>query len=118
MKNFINGWTADKVIAHIEENFKGKAYNRQSNRCFYKKGNKKCAIGLFLPEGHPGQKSTRVVYELLLQYPELKKYIPVSDSYGFQRIHDCADQDNARFDFRTDEEVLMDLVSYIESIRE
>lgn len=115
---FLNGWTKNKVIKHIEENFKGKAFNKQTNLCQYKTiDGKKCAVGLFIPEKHKAFKLAGNVDRLLTLYPDLTKVMPLDITYltALQRIHDSGDKGLAIYDSRTDEIVLMDLISYIES---
>jgi hypothetical protein len=111
---FINGWTKNKVIKHIEKNFKGKAQT-EDGFCIYKtEDGKKCAVGMFIPDGHSAANSITNVEGLLLDYPDLKKVMPFSerDLRIFQNVHDQCD--NLDYDPRTDEEVLMDLISFIE----
>lgn len=115
---FINGWTKETVIKHIEKNFKGKAYDCNEFSCMYKTGKKKCAVGLFIPDGHPGQKVNGSVGLLLSSYPDLEKYMPMGLIFlkELQDVHDNGFASNPDSDSRSNAEVLMDLVSYIESL--
>lgn len=82
--------TKQEIIVKINADFKGKA--RNNNRCAYLTGDgKKCAIGLFIPDGHKGQFHTGTVIELLNDFPDLKPHMP-SQNLDFlrdlQRHHD------------------------------
>jgi len=49
MHKTINGWTKEKMIAHIKAEFKGKSENGAI--CLYRgPEGKKCAVGMFIPE--------------------------------------------------------------------
>lgn len=116
MLKFKNGWTKKKMIKHIELNFKGKAI--ENTQCLYKTSDgKKCAVGLFIPENHVGQKYIGSVSGLLKIYPDLKKSMPTTTGKlkELQFIHDLGNSYFKTDDKRTDEEVLCDLISFIES---
>lgn len=116
---FLNGWTKKKMIKHIEENFKGKSISRDGKLCLYKTAEgKKCAVGLFIPQKRREQFDLAgSVYNLLTEYPDLKKAMPIDEDslYELQVVHDKGDFELPPFDNRTDNEVLMDLISFIES---
>lgn len=49
----INGWTKESMIAHIKKEFKGKSVSVNGEACLYRASEgKKCAVGMFIPEGH------------------------------------------------------------------
>jgi hypothetical protein len=83
--------TEEEIIEKIKSDFKGKSANRHG-RCFYKHPEfpeLKCAIGLFIPEGHKGQGLSGGVSCLLEKYPDLKKNMPYPlNLEDFQRKHD------------------------------
>lgn len=94
---YINGWTKEKVIKHVKENFKGFAFrtNISNGRglCQYlTKDGKKCAVGLFIPDGHTAQNSEDRAIVILNQYPELSKRMPLNEDQmnKWQKWHDDA----------------------------
>jgi hypothetical protein len=46
---YLNGWTKEKVIDQLNQEFKGVAYNDLRCQCSYRAGNKKCVAGCFIP---------------------------------------------------------------------
>lgn len=119
MIKFRNGWTKEKVIKHIEQNFKGKAYDENLCICRYKtEDGKKCAVGLFIPKSHEAYRYEGCVDALIQEYKDLKKVLPM-DLESLRKIQNIHDLGNTVFctdeDFRTNEEILMDLISFIES---
>lgn len=83
----------NKIMETLEKEFKGRAVNDiLTNVCVYKTSdNKKCAIGCFIPDCHPGQSETGGVSHLLNMYPDLKKMMPSFDEEKlmlFQKFHD------------------------------
>jgi len=82
------------VLETIEMNFKGKAFNHNTDECVYKTDEgKKCFIGLFIPDGHVAEKFKGSVKGLLYTYPTLKKYMPSNDKNklsNLQRVHDAS----------------------------
>lgn len=94
----INGWTKRKMIAQINKEFKGKAFNRKKDMCQYLTPNgKKCAVGCFIPAADLEEKAGAMnacgsVSGLLNTFPELAKKLPLpKESLGyFQDLHDCS----------------------------
>lgn len=96
----INGWTKAKIKEHIEKEFKGLAVvcrgdGTSSNRlwpsCSYlTPEGKKCAVGVFIPNGHEGQRSGGRVESLLGDFPDLKDHmpLPVEAMSLLQDVHD------------------------------
>lgn len=83
-----------EIINTINKEFKGKAVNIHNFCCYLSADNKKCFIGLFIPNGHEGREYDSDVIGLLREYPELKKYMPSQDiSFleAFQELHDSLD---------------------------
>ena len=80
----------NKILNKIETDFQGQAI--EYGKCKYKTDDgKKCAIGLFMPEGHEGEMSNAGVSDLLNQYPDLNRFMPSYDMQklvSFQRAHD------------------------------
>ena len=82
----------DKIIEVIRNEFKGQAMNEWKSDCAYlSPDGKKCAIGIFIPDGHMAFTQEYGVEELLAFYPDLKKHMPSSDVKllgKFQEVHD------------------------------
>lgn len=84
-----------KILNTIEDKFKGKAiayddFNFGSCQYLTDDG-RKCAIGLFIPDGHDAQRINNDVSGLLMDYPGLRKHMPFQDTYlldVFQLAHD------------------------------
>lgn len=59
----------------------------------------KCAIGIFIPDGHEAQLARKTVYNLLLEYPDLQNILgPVTDNRRYQFLTDLQQlHDNYRF---------------------
>lgn len=99
---FINGWTKESTIKHIQDNFKGKAAatvdrfpgdpsSGTIEQCRYLMSDgRKCAVGLFIPDGHAGQGITSGFDELVFEHPELGNLMPLNHAsmYKFQTVHD------------------------------
>jgi len=90
MYTAINGWTKKKMLAVIKK----RRYNApaiKNGACVYLSSNgNKCAVGLFIPDGHHGQRVEGPSDVLFSLYPELKKVMPL-DVVGMdslQSIHD------------------------------
>lgn len=117
MIQYKNGWTKSKVIKHIEKNFKGKAVNKDNICSYLTKNGKKCAVGLFIPDGHEGQKFKGGIYDLLVYHPDLQYHMPMDkhNLNSLQYIHDKGDNSYIDEDLRTDEEILSDIINYIET---
>lgn len=91
----VNGWTKEKMISHVEKEFKGKAITEANSfRCQYlTKDGKKCAVGMFIPEGSyedcmdegvgPASELFRVFTSLLTVMP-----LTGPEMQDFQGVHD------------------------------
>lgn len=91
MYKTINGWTKEKMIQHVKDNFKGKSVNL-SGLCVYRGRNEtKCAAGLFMKdEDYSFAFEHRNIKTLMKEHPEIKDSMPL-DSDGMislQFIHD------------------------------
>jgi len=83
----------------IDNGFTGKAVDTDSNvkSCLYLNQNgQKCAVGLFIPDGHASQTDSAMDTEnakgLLFHYPDLLDHMPVEDVRllnAWQTFHDC-----------------------------
>ena len=87
-----NGFKKWEVISLIEQFNNGeRSFNAFADQCVYETddGNH-CAVGCFIPDGHPGMKSLDAVRELLDLYPDLKECMPLSivGMTALQEVHD------------------------------
>jgi hypothetical protein len=74
----INGYTKESIIQKIESDFKGRAGDINGYGCEYlTKEGRKCAVGLFIPDGHPGQECGSDVSGLLDKFPDLTDSMPL-----------------------------------------
>lgn len=82
----------DQIIKTIEEKFTGRSWCPDDQICVYlSHTGKRCAIGLFIPAGHPGQWYDGSVVSLLTRYPDLRPLMPsndLDDLRQFQKYHD------------------------------
>jgi hypothetical protein len=91
MYKLINGWTKEKVMEQVKKyNNNTKAKNKIA--CVYLAPNgNRCAIGCFIPDGHPALTATScAASELVNEYPDLKTVMPfrASELDDFQVAHD------------------------------
>lgn len=102
MVKAINGWTKDKMKAHIKLEFKGKSEDAKGN-CLYRGPNgKKCAVGIFIPDDryHPSMDSNSnnggVSISLLMRKFDLSDIMPLGELYLYdlQRTHDNSSDPN------------------------
>lgn len=65
----------DKTVAHIRS-LPERAFDHDAKVCSYlTPDGRKCAIGVHIPDGHPGQKIGGGVAELVYDYPDLAKHV-------------------------------------------
>lgn len=91
----INGWTKEKMKEQIRKKNNGKQAMRSlengGTACVYETpdGNH-CAVGCFIPEGHPGMRCTDSSNVLLAEHPDLLSVMPLDGDNlrAFQRQHD------------------------------
>lgn len=88
----INGWTKEKIKEALVKGNNGyKAFDVQRGSCVYlaPDGNK-CAVGCFIPDGHPAQKYPGGVKSLVYEFPDLCRKLPLHPSslHLLQNIHD------------------------------
>jgi len=84
-----NGYTKKDMIWYVNQFNNGKQC-MSAEGCLYENKDNHCAVGCFIPWGHEGMKSPGTVDSLLLNYPDLKNYMPLSEvgMLEFQRVHD------------------------------
>jgi hypothetical protein len=86
----INGWTKEEMLDTIKaRKFEETAEEGHSCRYLTNDGNK-CAVGLFIPNGHPAQHEIMMVGELLKHYEDLRGIMPLEEMpmEMFQLSHD------------------------------
>jgi hypothetical protein len=93
MYKLINGWTKEKVMKQIKKYNNDRVSFSPSQRvCVYqtRNGANRCAVGCFIPDGHPGLKHEGDVESLLTEYPDLKTIMPfdILEIADFQCQHD------------------------------
>lgn len=98
----------DTVLETIERDFKGKAKDYDSDLCLYSTPEgRKCYVGLFIPEGHEGQKYRGTSSGLLNEYPELQGNMPSTNRVTLtelQILHDTSAIDTNIDDLSLDEQ--------------
>lgn len=95
MYKTINGWTKEKMIQHVKDNFKGKSTSIIDLSCLYRgpKG-KKCAAGLFIPDKlYNESMETNTISILIDKFPKLERFMPLNqEAMGFlQGSHDSSE---------------------------
>lgn len=105
----INGWTKNTILAVIKAR-KYKFRAKEGGLCRYltADGNK-CAIGLFIPDGHPAQLIQADALGLVRTYPSLLKImpLPLSALIELQRVHDDHDYSLVLFEDTVDVKAAM-----------
>lgn len=93
MYKTINGWTKEKMIKHIVNNFRGKSTDDPDisgyQVCRYRgTGGKKCAVGLFIPDEKYSDGIESVAVSEI--YNDFKLVLPLSRTgmATFQLVHD------------------------------
>ncbi len=92
MFKLAKGWTKTKVMNRIKKYNNGKPAKNKDGICLYKaNGGNRCAIGCFIPDGHPALKSRLAIADLLGEFPDLAKHLPFKGTKAleiFQNAHD------------------------------
>lgn len=95
--NCINGWTKAKMLEVVEAR-PSKLPAFQNGQCVYLTGDgNKCGVGLFIPDGHEGQKHHGYVSSLLESHPDLSKIMPLEYT-GLKEFQNCHDSVNLTCD--------------------
>lgn len=83
------------IIEMIRQKFMGKAVCPVSGTCCYLTGSgKKCAIGIFIPDGHIAQTNVAnnmSVYGLLQSFPDLLQHMPTTNIELLNKMQDVHD---------------------------
>ena len=90
---YLNGWTREKVEAHVRAEFKGKAESGgDDGTCLYKTDDgKKCAVGMFISDDiYIEEMEHKTAQSLFRKYPDLIGMMPFStlNMYDWQNVHD------------------------------
>lgn len=96
MFNTANGYTKQKIIDKINSDFKGKAVRAidadEKSICAYlTHDGKKCAVGLFIPDGHDAQSHEGGYQDLMKNHSETLQTLMSMEDTGmtaFQSFHD------------------------------
>jgi len=92
MYECINGWTKKKMLKILNaRRYSKPAIDKTTGSCLYLAANgNKCAVGLFIPKGHAGQKFSGIAYDLFTHYEDLSARMPLSQigMTEFQESHD------------------------------
>lgn len=96
----INGFTKAKILEVLKARpLEGPAIRDEySYTCAYKgKDGNRCAVGMFIPDGHDGESYEGSVGSLLERYPDLMPLMPLQYEglKGIQLVHD-QEQGNAK----------------------
>ncbi len=99
----INGFTKSSILKVL----KSRKFNEPAVRapddssCVYlaPDGNK-CAVGMFIPDGHAGQNLANTADELLVHYPDLVALMPFGPEglVSLQTAHDVEASFNKKFE--------------------
>jgi len=88
----INGWTKDKILeVYKNRKFENEAWDDNLQNCAYETADgNRCAVGIFIPDGHPGLKLRDGVEILLEKYSELMNVMPLELTAlrSLQNLHD------------------------------
>ena len=87
---YLNGWTDSTIKKTINKNFTGRAFNEHGVCKYLTKDGKKCAVGIFIPDGHEAQMMEGIVKDLLHKYKDLLDILPLNSNslLLLQRYHD------------------------------
>ena len=90
----INGWTKQKILDVIRARpFEDRAMDNDGNCVYLAPDGNKCAVGLFIPDGHDGLTYKGSIYELLKACPDLYTYMPLNVG-GMDTLQLTHDGDN------------------------
>lgn len=96
MFKVINGWTKEKMIEHVKNNFKGKSFKDDDRYsvCVYRGMNsKKCAAGMFIQdEDYLNIMEGTNIGALMVRYTKIERSMPLTYEAMnmFQESHDSS----------------------------
>lgn len=95
----INGWTRDKMIKHIEDNFTIKSEGPEETCLYRHPDGQKCAVGIFIPDNKYDSDMENIKASgIPKRYSFMADLMPL-DSYGlneYQNVHDDSDGKNTK----------------------
>ena len=100
------------VINKINKEFKGKALGLDGKCTYLNNKGQKCAIGIFIPDGHNAQWAGYGLLQLVEEYPDLYEVLPdvdISILREFQRVHD--NELHAGMSLEEQKRILIDFVN-------
>ena len=94
-----DGWTKEKVMERIRKYNNGNRATRtdafnQINCTYQAADGNRCAIGCFIPDGHPALREPNGVHSILAEYPDLVPLMPFKELEALaalQCVHDVHD---------------------------
>jgi len=93
MYQTINGWTKNKMIQYIKDNFKGKSYN-EFGKCLYRgPEGKKCAAGLFIPDEKYNERMENKSAGSLVKNWSIEFPLKETAMDSLQQVHDESKED-------------------------
>lgn len=116
MYKCINGWTKEKMIKHMQKEFKGRstgpyidAKGEQRHSCVYRgPEGKKCGVGLFIPdELYNRAMEGLTALKIIQEYSELELVMPL-DVAGMNRLQSIHDTST-----HLDEQTLANMLDFI-----
>lgn len=104
-----------EIIDTINEKFTGQAVNDKFGTCQYlTEDGRKCAIGMFIPDGHPAQHKITDVISLLNEYPDLGRYMPFDNLNTLNKFQDCHDSClDTEMSLEEQKQILIDFVNEV-----
>jgi hypothetical protein len=95
MYKIINGWTKDKMIKHIEKNFKGKSFINNDDCLYRTEDGRKCAVGLFIPDDKYRESMENIWVPNVVRDYGLEEFMPLNNLglSALQRVHDESAKD-------------------------
>lgn len=93
----INGYTKNTIIEMLSKRTgKGKAVDKWGECQYLAPDGNKCAVGVFLPEGHEGQRIRGDIYTLIHIYPDVEQHMPLEKGamQMLQATHDTATRED------------------------
>ena len=87
---YLNGWIDSTIKKTIDKNFTGRGFNKHGVCEYLTKDGKKCAVGIFIPDGHKAQTMEGSVRDLLHKFKDLLDIMPLNSNSLFllQKYHD------------------------------
>lgn len=81
----------EQVIEKIEKEFTGKCVDESKSCMYLNEKGQKCAIGLFIPDGHKAQDMDSDVEGLLDEFPSLWDHMPSTNLELLEKFQQCHD---------------------------